>query len=67
MDMVKELVGLFIEANHRLLRIVGERVSIENLFHAPDKVCAYLGDTPTLDLPRFEFVFFYDGKVCLRS
>ena len=52
MDMVKELVGLFIEANHRLLRIVRERVGIENLFHAPDKVRAYLGDTPTLNLPR---------------
>src|SRR3712207_326292 len=53
-----QLAGPLIEADHRLLRIVGLLVEVQDLFHAPHESSVVLGrDHPLLDQVRLEFVF----------
>lgn len=57
-DVIEQLIGFLVEAHHRNMRIIGLRVGVQHVFHPPDEVRAYLGDTPALNLPRFEVTFF---------
>src|SRR5215218_10321855 len=50
--------GAFIEADHRILWVVGKRVEGEKLLHASEKVSVELANAPGLGEMRFQFVFF---------
>jgi len=55
--VIEQLGGLFVKADDWIQRIVRLSIRVEHGFNAPDEVSAYLGGTPTLNLPRFERVF----------
>src|SRR5262249_47277891 len=48
----------FVEANHRVLRVIGQRIQLEKFFHLRDELRINLTETPSLLEVRFQFVFF---------
>jgi hypothetical protein len=57
--LVNQLIGNLIKADHRIKRVIGFSIQIQNIFHPPDKVSPNHGrNTPFLLDPRFQFVFF---------
>ena len=56
-NFANQLLRAFVEAYHRVRRIVGRFVQVKDVFHRCDKVRADLGDTPFPYLPGFQGVF----------
>ena len=57
--LAEQLLARLIEADHRVLRIVGQQVGLDHVLHAPDVLGVGLGrDAPRLNDPRLDVVFF---------
>lgn len=54
----QQLLGTFFKADARHLGIGGPGIQIQDVFHAPDELASYRGNTPLLLLPGFEDIFF---------
>ncbi len=57
-DLADQLLGRLIKVDHRVGRVVGTLVDVQNGLHAAHKLGAGLRDHPRLDLPGLELVFF---------
>src|SRR5574341_469705 len=58
-NLAEQLLTCFIEAHHGIARIVGQQRGLQHILHAPDELGVRLGrDTPGLDDPRLDLVFF---------
>src|SRR5215467_1360772 len=54
-----KLLACFIEAHHGIARIVGQPIGLQHILHTPDERGIRLGgDTPGLDDPRLDVIFF---------
>src|ERR1044071_4012676 len=53
-----QFLALLVQADHGLVRIIGSLVHRQYIFHLRNETRAYFGNTPTLDHPRPQFVFF---------
>jgi hypothetical protein len=57
-----QLFARFVEADRRVVRVLGQMIGIQDVFHGADKGCIGLGrDTPFLFQPRLEFIFLTLG------
>jgi hypothetical protein len=53
------LLARLVEADHRVLRVVGQHVGLDHVLHAPDIVGVRVRrEAPGLDDPRLDVVFF---------
>src|SRR3954452_23719782 len=52
--LLYELVGHLIKANLRALGVVILGIEVQDILHAPDKLCAHAGDAPLLPSPRLQ-------------
>src|SRR5438552_3838100 len=57
--LTKQLFAGFVETDHRITRIIGQLVCLDDIFHAPDEVgIGMRWDTPRFDDPWLNIVFF---------
>jgi len=61
--LAHQLLRAFVEADHRVRRIVGRYLQVKDVFHRRDKVRADLGETPFPHWPRFQGVFLRGGEL----
>jgi hypothetical protein len=55
----KQLLTCFVEADHRIRWVVGQKVGLDHVLHAPDELGISLWrHAPRLDDPRLDVVFF---------
>ena len=62
-----QLLGCLIEADHRMIGVVGLVVQVKHILHPGHELPAYLRDAPFLLLPRLEFVFFSVWRTVSRE
>src|SRR5262249_48472237 len=63
----EQLLAGLVEADHRVLRVVGQQVGLDHVLHAPDVVRVRVGrQTPPFDDPRLDVVFCSGGRTVSR-
>src|ERR1039458_5856591 len=58
MSLAQQLLAFLVQTYHRLARIVGTSIQIQQLVHAPAVLCGELANAPHQFAPGFEEVFF---------
>ena len=53
-----KLLACFVKADNRILRVIRALVDIEDVFHFAHVLGAGFADTPCLDAPGLNFIFF---------
>ena len=57
--LTKQLFTGFVKTDHGITRIIGQRIRLQDIFHAPDEVSIGMRwDTPRFNDPRANVIFF---------
>src|SRR6266403_849738 len=65
-SLAQQLVAFLVQANHRLVRIMGPSIQIQQLVHAPAVFCGEFANAPHQFAPGFEEVFFRIRRMVSR-
>src|SRR5260370_12818797 len=64
--LAQQLLAFLVQTNHRLARIVGASIQIQQLVHAPTVLCGEFANAPHQLAPGFEEVFFRIRRMVSR-
>src|SRR5450759_983621 len=65
-SLAQQLLAFLVQTNHRLARIVGTSIQIQQLVHAPAVLCGEFANAPHQLAPGFEEVFFRIRRMVSR-